>query len=208
MPRSRNILRDRHFHQRREVHEHAEGHAREVAEERVGPATASIHSGRMTTRSMPTTNTPTTSSGKICLTKRHDSHSQSRSSSAESRCRARTRSAPRASATPKNLPVKPMRRPAGVGIDESAANSSVAAISARLARVQPVTPSWMFSSPRQRAKPIAASSAISTTPCTETPSSPLARVVGHQSVERAPARRRRRPAAGRTGHGRRSGRRA
>ncbi len=53
------------------------------------PATASIHSGRMTTRIMPTTKTPITSSGKICFTKRQDSHSQSRNSSSDSRFEAR-----------------------------------------------------------------------------------------------------------------------
>ncbi len=41
------------------------------------PATAWIHSGRISSRMTPTTNTPTISSGKICRTKRHVSHSHS-----------------------------------------------------------------------------------------------------------------------------------
>ena len=79
-------LRDRHLDEGREVHEDAEGDAGQVGRASVfAPASASIHSGRMRTRITPTTNTPTTSSGKICLTKRHDSHSQSRSSSSPMR---------------------------------------------------------------------------------------------------------------------------
>ena len=49
------------------------------------PARASIHSGRMTSRTMPTMNTPTTSNRKICLTKRQASHNQLRQSSAGKR---------------------------------------------------------------------------------------------------------------------------
>jgi hypothetical protein len=51
--------------------EHAEYHPSQVRQQVMRPANESIHSGRMSGRRTPTTNTPTTSSGKIWRTKRH-----------------------------------------------------------------------------------------------------------------------------------------
>ena len=109
----------------------------------------------MTTRSTPTTNTPTTSSGKICLTKRHDSHSQSRSSSSPMRLRREPEQRQRAASTPKNLPVKPTVSPDALASTCSAATSSVAAVSASAAPVQRLQPSWMRSKPRHEVNPTA-----------------------------------------------------
>ena len=82
----------------------------------------------MSTRSTPTANTPATSSGKICLTKRQDSHNQSRSSSSAIRVRASQASASSAASTPTKRPVMPMPSPDALASMRNAANSSVAAI--------------------------------------------------------------------------------
>ena len=143
------------------------------------PARSWIHWGWIRWRIMPTMKTPTTSSKKICLTNRQDSHSQACQSSARSR-RAYRSTTHRASATANARPVSPTCSPPAWGVSRKAATSKVAAASPRAIQVQRLAPSTMFSKPFHAVAPISPRSTISSDPCTLTPSSPLAASKGTQ----------------------------
>jgi len=135
------------------------------------PARLSIHSGRTSGRSTPTTNTPRMRSGMIWRTKRQVSHRKDCISSAGRRCAVR-QSAASSNRTITNLPVNTTCSPPGTGTSCAAATSSVAATSASATGLQRLGPSSMRPSPRQAVIEMSMSRIMSRVPCTVTPSSP------------------------------------
>ncbi len=143
------------------------------------PARLRIHSGWMKTRMTPTRKTPTTSSGKICFTKRQVSHNHCCTSQASKRRASGSRSRQN-SVTAKVRPVIVNAMPLSTTLKPRAAKASVATVKPRAMGVKRLKPSSTLPRPRQAKTPMLASRPIRIAPCRLKPSAPMASLTGTQ----------------------------